>query len=81
MGTAAMDQAGNIALGYNVSGSLMSPSIRFTTRCATDTLGQMGGEGDLRIGGGEQTHNSGRWGDYSMLAVDPVDGRHVLVHG
>ena len=42
MGTAAMDQAGNIALGYNVSGSLMSPSIRFTTRCATDTLGQMG---------------------------------------
>ena len=74
MGTAAMDQAGNIALGYNVSGSMTSPSIRFTTRCATDTLGQMGGEVDLRIGGGQQTHSSGRWGDYSMLAVDPADG-------
>ena len=75
MGTAAMDAQGNIALGYNVSSKSTSPSIRFTTRCAADALGTMpGGEGDLRIGAGQQRHNSSRWGDYSMLALDPVDG-------
>ena len=31
------------------------------------------GEADLMVGAGSQTHSSGRWGDYSLLAVDPVD--------
>src|SRR5437762_14125944 len=27
----------------------------------------------MTAGGGHQTHASGRWGDYSMLTVDPAD--------
>jgi hypothetical protein len=75
MGSAAMDTAGNIALGYNTSSGTVSPSIRYTARCASDPLGQMTqGEGDLIGGSGSQTSSSSRWGDYSMLGVDPVDG-------
>jgi len=75
MGSAAMDSAGNIGLGYSVSNSLTFPAIRFTGRLAGDPAGTMTvTESDLRIGTGSQTHSSGRWGDYSMLAVDPSDG-------
>jgi hypothetical protein len=75
MGSAAMDSAGNIGLGYSVSNSLTFPAIRFTGRLAGDPAGTMTvTESDLRIGTGSQTHSSGRWGDYSMLAVDPFDG-------
>jgi hypothetical protein len=71
-----MDAAGNIAIGYNVSSSAARPSIRFTGRCAGDPLGQMTqGEGDLILGTGSQTSTHSRWGDYSMLALDPLDGR------
>jgi hypothetical protein len=78
MASIAMDSAGNIALGYNTSSTTTSASIRYTARCASDTsaLGQMTqGEGDLVVGTGSQTSSSSRWGDYSMLGVDPVDGR------
>ena len=27
----------------------------------------------MTAGGGHQTHSSGRWGDYSMTTIDPVD--------
>jgi hypothetical protein len=75
MGSAAMDAAGNIAVAYNTSSSTEFPSIRFAGRAATDPLGQLAqGETDMFTGSGAQTHSSSRWGDYSMLAVDPVDG-------
>ena len=75
MGSAAMDSAGNIGLGYSVANSVTFPAIRFTGRLAGDPAGTMTvSESDLRIGTGSQTHSSGRWGDYSMLAVDPSDG-------
>jgi subtilase family serine protease len=74
MGSAAMDSAGNIALGFSVSGALTFPSIRYTGRLATDPLNVMTlGEADLMVGSGSQLHASGRWGDYSSLVVDPVD--------
>jgi subtilase family serine protease len=74
MGSAAMDSAGNIALGFSVSGSVTFPSIRYTGRLASDPLNVMTlGEADLIVGTGSQTHTSGRWGDYSALVVDPVD--------
>ena len=41
MGGIAMDQSGNIALAYNVSSQTIFPSIRYTGRLATDTLGTM----------------------------------------
>src|SRR3989442_11796393 len=78
MGSVAMDKSGNMGLGYSVSdGSSVFPGVRYTGRVVTDTLGTMPqGEITMVAGGGVQTRNSGgvgRWGDYSMMAVDPVD--------
>lgn len=75
MGSAAMDSAGNIAIAYNTSSSGSYPSVRYTGRLATDPLGVMTqAEADIVVGSGGQTSTSSRWGDYSMLAVDPSDG-------
>jgi hypothetical protein len=74
MGSAAMDQDGNIAIGYSVSSSTLYPSIRYAGRLSTDPLGQLAqGEAELYAGSGSQTGSAGRWGDYSMMAIDPVD--------
>jgi len=74
MGSAAMDTSGDIALGYSVSSGLTFPSIRYTGRYAADPLDSMiQGEVSMVAGGGSQTSLAGRWGDYSMMAVDPLD--------
>jgi hypothetical protein len=73
MGSIAMDQSGNIALGYSVSSSAMHPAIRFTGRAASDPLGSMQAESSIVEGTGSQTANLSRWGDYSAMTVDPVD--------
>lgn len=72
MGSIAMDQAGNIALGYSASNSSAFPSIRYATRAPGDPLGTMGPEQTLLAGGGSQL-SSNRWGDYSAMSVDPAD--------
>ena len=70
-----MDASGNLAIGYSVSDTTTFPSIRFSGRLAGDPLGTLTvAESDLQAGSGAQGHSSGRWGDYSMLAVDPTDG-------
>ena len=72
MGSIAMDQGGNVALGYSVSSSTVFPSIRYAGRLKGDTLGTMGQlEATMIAGAGSQTSSSNRWGDYSMMAVDP----------
>jgi len=74
MGSVAMNSKGDIGLGYSVSSTTTHPSIRFTGRLAEDPSGQMTfSEGEIISGSGYQTSSSGRWGDYSMMAVDPVD--------
>jgi hypothetical protein len=76
MGSIAMDKSGDIAVGYNVSGSGMSPSIRYTGRLATDTLDLMETENDVLSAASVKTSSltsTYRWGDYSSLAVDPSD--------
>jgi hypothetical protein len=74
MGSIAMDQSGDIALGYSVSSSKVSPSILYTGRLAGDPLGTLPqGEATLIAGSGSQTSTFNRWGDYSMMAVDPTD--------
>jgi len=74
MGSVALDVAGNMALGYSVSSVSVFPSIRYTGRLAGDPLNTLPqGEAVLIAGGGSQSHSSGRWGDYSMMGVDPVD--------
>ena len=75
MGSAAMDAVGNLALGYSVSSQSVYPSVRYTGRLATDPPGILGqGEATLVDGTGSQTDILyGRWGDYSMMGVDPDD--------
>ncbi len=74
MGSIAMNQAGDIALGYSVSSSNVWPSIRYTGRLASDPLATLPqGEATLIAGSGSQTSALNRWGDYSMMAVDPTD--------
>jgi hypothetical protein len=72
MGSAAMDQNGNIALGYSASSGSVYPSVAATYRCPATAPGKMGGELAIQPGGGSQTGLS-RWGDYSALRVDPTD--------
>jgi Ca2+-binding RTX toxin-like protein len=82
MGSIAQDDQGNIALGYSTSSSTTFPSVMATGRLATDPLGQLpNGEVNIVAGGGAQTPimcTAGpcghRWGDYSAMRVDPVDG-------
>ena len=74
MGSIAMDQAGNIGLGYSASSSSVRPSLRYTGHLVTDPLGVMGqGEGILQAGTGSQLPSLGRWGDYSSMTIDPSD--------
>jgi hypothetical protein len=72
MGSAAMDQAGDIGLGYSVSSASTFPSVRYTGRIPTDALGTMESEGVIVNGAGSQTGYS-RWGDYSSMRIDPSD--------
>jgi hypothetical protein len=74
MGSAAMDDAGNLAVGYSVSSSSVYPSIDIAGRCAGDPLGTLGPETEVQRGYGSQTGSLNRWGDYSSMSVDPVDG-------
>jgi len=74
MGSAAMDKTGGIAVGYNISSSSIVPSIRYAYRGPADPLGTMGNETPVLTGSGIQNGNLTRWGDYSTISVDPVDG-------
>ncbi len=74
MGSIAMDGTGNIALGYSVSSGTVYPSIRYVGRLVGDPMGTLPqGETSLMVGSGSQTGSGARWGDYSMMAVDPSD--------
>ena len=75
MASAAIDKTGGIAIGYNISNaSSIVPSIRYAFRGPADPLGTMGNETNALTGSGIQTASLSRWGDYSTISVDPVDG-------
>jgi hypothetical protein len=74
LGSAALNKRGDLAIGYSVSSSTMYPSIHYAGRLATDPKNSLSMTGVLQNGNGSQTNLSPqRWGDYSMIAVDPVD--------
>lgn len=73
MGSIAMDKMGNIAVGYSASSSTMHPALRFATRLVTDPLNTLSNETVVIQGAGSQTQNLSRWGDYTTMALDPVD--------
>lgn len=80
MGSIAMDRQGDMALGYSASSLSLYPSIRYTGRLVSDTLNTLPAtEMTLTNGGGDQSMTCSqsicnRWGDYTMLGVDPEDG-------
>jgi hypothetical protein len=74
MGSIAMDNSGDIALGYSLSGPDVYPSIAYAGRLTTDPAGELAqSEATMISGGGAQLTSLSRWGDYSMMAVDPSD--------
>ncbi len=73
----AMDQAGNMAMGYSFTdidtNNPVYPSIYYTGRVANDPTGVMSqGDNVIVVGQGAQ-NNSGRWGDYAAMSIDPSD--------
>jgi hypothetical protein len=72
LGSIAMDRSGNIALGYNLVSTTVSPSILWVGRTHSDPPGVMS-TGESFIWAGQYYSSDGRWGDYSSMNVDPVD--------
>ena len=75
MAAIAMDESGNIALGYSVvrQDPAISAGLRYVGRLDGDSPGVMTtGENSIVAGTGSQ--GGQRWGDYHSMSVDPVDG-------
>ena len=72
MGSAAMDGAGDLVLGYSASGSNLYPALRYTGRTAADPAGTMEAEASIQEGTRSETWNS-QWGEYNAVHIDPSD--------
>jgi hypothetical protein len=75
MGSIAMNQSGDILLGYSRSSSSLYPSIAVTGATASDLAAGNGlavPETVLKVGGGSQTMYT-RWGDYTAMRIDPAN--------
>lgn len=76
----AVDHSGNMAIAYSVASSSLYPSIRYAGRMAGDPAGTLPQtETSLIEGTGSQSGSCGgspceRWGDYSVMTLDPSDG-------
>ena len=74
MGSVAMDKFGNMAVGFSASSRSIFPQLRYAGRLVTDPINTLAqGEAHLFDGTGAQVNTSNRWGDYSSMAIDPVD--------
>jgi hypothetical protein len=72
MSSGAMNGCGDVAIGYSVSSSTVFPGIRVTGRLSTDALNQLD-PAEATLASGAAASSSNRWGDYSQMAVDPID--------
>ena len=75
IGAVATDKQGNIGFGFNVtktSTPVVYPSLAYSGRLATDTLGVMT-QAETTVATGAAAETSGRWGDYYQMTVDPAD--------
>jgi hypothetical protein len=64
----AVDQNGNVVLGYGYSSATEYAGVAYTTISPT---GEVGGETVLKTG--QATFQSTRYGDYASTALDPHD--------
>jgi hypothetical protein len=74
LGSITMDQAGDITVGYLVSGASTYPSYRYAPHSTLDPLGTLTrGEVSIIAGSSPQVSPQYRWGEYSSIAVDPLN--------
>jgi hypothetical protein len=73
MGSIAMDQAGDIALGFSAMSHTQFSSVYVAGRTPSQPPGKMFGPLVLAGGSGVQVNSFKRWGDYSSMTVDPKD--------
>src|SRR5262249_18712724 len=79
MGSLAVDQHGDMALGYSVANGSTNPDIRYAGRLAGDPPGTLPQTEKSMLQGvtrGSQSGKCGgktciRWGDYSAMSIDP----------
>jgi PKD repeat protein len=76
MASIAMNDQGDIALGYSVSSSTKFPSIYMAgqTAAATMGLGVLDIDEVPIVNGTKSQTGVERWGDYAAMSVDPTDG-------
>lgn len=78
MGSAMLNGANQIALGYSISSTTEYPGVRFCGQSSTAYAAGNGimdiPEDTLWVGSYSQT-GTNRWGDYSQLCVDPSDNK------
>lgn len=81
MGSLAVDGSGNMALGYTAENSTTNPDIRYAGRLSSDTLSTLP-QTEVSMLNGVTRESPGnncggaactRWGDYSLMTVDPID--------
>ncbi|HTB05895.1 MAG TPA: T9SS type A sorting domain-containing protein [Bacteroidia bacterium] len=71
----AMNNNGDIAMGFTASSSTAYTSVRYTGRKSCDALNTMTvAEQTAVTSTSSDLSGSGRWGDYSNTSVDPTDG-------
>jgi len=74
MASSALDNQGNLAVGFSRSSTTLRADIMIAGRLASDAPGSLvQGETIMFAAAGSQTSTSNRWGDYSAMAVDPLD--------
>ena len=71
MGGIAIDNAGTIALAYNVSSEDEFVGMRYTGRFDTDPLGVMTIPEVTVVDGTTSINSGGRFGDYTQMSVSP----------
>jgi hypothetical protein len=77
----AMDSAGDLAVGYNISSDTVYPGIRIAGRTPSDPPSTLEAEIDAIDGAGSQLpyctpsgcEDDGSWGGTAQMSVDPVD--------
>ncbi len=75
MASVAMNSTGDIGIGYSVSGSSTYPAIRFTGQTAANSgTGILDVSETSIIAGTKSQTGVNRWGDYSMMTIDPSNG-------
>ena len=71
LASASMDDHGNIAMAYSISGSDMSPSLACTGRLRWDPLGELTIDETIFAEGSGAQEGGNRFGDYSQMTLAP----------